>query len=106
MKKRINSLQLQNKVLLLPSQKLSYGVMVTQQILVLLFQVRILVAQPRKRETSVEVSLFYCNLGDVFRNRDHFLIRKFLVESAGLSCIRGGMTYSSSSSSKRRFSSE
>ena len=40
------SLHLQNKVLLLHHQNLlSYGVTVTQQILVLLFQVRILVAQ-------------------------------------------------------------
>ncbi len=52
-------MQLQNNVLLLHSQKLSYGVMVTQQILVLSFQVRVLVAQPEKRETSAEVSLFF-----------------------------------------------
>ena len=43
------SLHLQNKVLLLHHQNLlSYGVTVTQQILVLLFQVRILVAQLKK----------------------------------------------------------
>lgn len=51
------SLHLQNKVLLLHHQNLlSYGVTVTQQILVLLFLVRIQVAQLKSEELS---SLFF-----------------------------------------------
>ena len=65
---RINSLQLKNNVLLLHSQKLSYGVMVTQQILVLSFQVRVLVAQPEKRD--FRGSLFFIHI----RNNEVFVM--------------------------------
>lgn len=40
-------------------KRLGYGVMVTQQILVLFFQVRILVAQHRKKEICTERISFF-----------------------------------------------
>lgn len=41
-------------------KRLGYGVMVTQQILVLFFQVRILVAQHRRKEICMERISFFC----------------------------------------------
>lgn len=56
------SLHLQNKVLLLHHQNLlSYGVTVTQQILVLLFLVRIQVAQHKERAADIQRRVLrYC----------------------------------------------